>query len=147
MAFQINCERERIHHGAAAALADIRRQSMRSVTDNSDASGGPAFELDKFESVVAALHTDAIDQRLQRREPALPIVLAHRHCLGDFVRVEHGERDVDVVFAAWGVKDPPRARPILDGLAVAANALRRGSVHQQARAAVDQIFTFREQSE
>ena len=39
---QINCERQRIHHRAAAALPDIRRQRVRGVADYRDFTGGPA---------------------------------------------------------------------------------------------------------
>ena len=81
LALEINRERQRVHHGAAAALADIRRQRVRGVADDGDAAGRPALELDQIEAVVAALVADAVDQRFEMRKGALPFVLAHRHRL------------------------------------------------------------------
>ena len=73
LALEIDRERQRIHHGAAAALPDIRRQRVRGVADHRDRAGRPALELDQIEPVVAALRRrcgrsalrDAGNQRFQ----------------------------------------------------------------------------------
>ena len=116
LAVEIDRKRQRIHHGATAALPDIRRQGMRGIADNRDPAGRPAFELDQIETVVTALLADAVDQAFEMRERALPIVLAHRHRFGGLVAVEHGQRDIDVGLAARRVEHAARARPIFDGL-------------------------------
>ena len=72
LAVEIDRQRQRVHHGAAAALPDVRRQRMRGVADHRDLARRPALEPDVFEAVVAALVADAVDQRLEMRKPALP---------------------------------------------------------------------------
>ena len=86
-------------------------------------AGRPAFELDQLEAVIPALRADAVDQGFERRKPALPIVLAHRHGFGDFIGVKRGQGDIDVALAARRVENSPRARPIFDRLE---GAIRRG---------------------
>ena len=112
---EIDRERQRVHHGASAALADVRRQRMGGVADHRHLSGRPAAELDQVEAIVAALVADAFDQRCEMGKPALPGVLAHRRRLGERVAVEHRERDIDVGLAAGRVEHAPAPRPVFDG--------------------------------
>ena len=72
LAVEMHGERQRVHHGAAAALPDVRRQRVRRVADHRDLALRPALEADQLEAVVAALHAEPVDQRREMREPALP---------------------------------------------------------------------------
>ena len=62
-AIEINRERERVHHGAAGALADVRRQRMGRIADHRDLAGRPALELYHLEPVVSPLRPDPCDER------------------------------------------------------------------------------------
>ena len=72
LAVEIDRQRQRVHHRAAAALPDVRRQRMRGVADHRDLARRPALEPDVFEAVVAAFVAEPLDQRVEMREPALP---------------------------------------------------------------------------
>ena len=72
LAVEIDRHRQRVHHRAAAALPDVRRQRMRGVADHRDPARRPALELDVFEAVVAASSPSRSISGVEMREPALP---------------------------------------------------------------------------
>ena len=114
LAVEIDRKRQRVHHGAAAALPDVRRDRVRGVADHRDLARRPALELDVFEAVVAARRADAADQRFEMRKPALPGLAVDRDFLRRLVAVEHGQRDIDLGLAARRVEHAPAAGPVFD---------------------------------
>jgi len=111
-----------IHSGAAseyasAALPDIRRQRVRGVPDHRNPSRRPSLQLDQFEAIVASVVAEPIDQLRQVRKGRFPFRLAQRHGFRDFVRVQHRQRHIDLVLAAWRVEDAAASRPVFDRLA------------------------------
>src|SRR6266545_3580469 len=85
IALEIDRKRQRVHHGTAGALSDVRRQRVRGVADDRYPSCRPAAELDQIETIVAALLAEAVDQRLEVGKPRRPRILSHWRCLGDLV--------------------------------------------------------------
>ena len=148
-ALEIDRKRQRVHHGASAALSDVRRQRVRGVPDDRHPPRRPAAELDQIEAIVTALLADAVDQRLEVGKPRLPRIFSDRRRLGDLVAVEHRERDIDVALAAGRIEHAPGAGPIFDGGGAVrrcqALLLRLGD--QQARRAIDQVFALSQQAD
>src|SRR6266516_7442373 len=91
IALKIDRKRQRVHHGAAGALSDVRRQRVRGVADDRHPSRRPAPQLDQIEAIVATLLAEAVDQRLEMGKPCLPRILPHRRGLGDLVAIRSEE--------------------------------------------------------
>ena len=141
IALKIDRKRQRVHHGAAGALSDVRRQRVRGVADDRHSSGRPAAQLDEIEAVVAALRAETVDQRRKVGKPGFPRILSHRRRFGHFVTIEHRERNIDVRLAAGRIEHAPGARPIFNGCdPVRRHALLVRLCDKQTRGAVDEIL-------
>ena len=75
-AIEINRKRERIHHAATRALADIGRLGVCRISQNCDAPDRPALELDQLERVIAAVRAEPIDQIGEMRERPIDSILS-----------------------------------------------------------------------
>src|SRR5581483_10062871 len=54
-------ERKPVHHGAAPALPEIRRQRVRGIADDGDTARRPALQLDQLETIIAPVIAEPVD--------------------------------------------------------------------------------------
>src|SRR5262249_31073139 len=130
-------EREPIHQCASTTLPNVRWQRVRRVADNCDAARRPSLEFYELEAIIATAGPKPIEQICQVRERGFPRRFPQRRRLCYFVAVQHRQRDIDLILAAWGKENASAAGPIFNRLA----GLRRspfvlGLVDQQADGAV-----------
>ena len=105
-------EGQGVHHGAAAALSQVGGQGIRRIADNGDPAHRPPFKLDELERVPSPLIADSPDQAFQVGEGPLPRVLSYGNGLRFLVVVQHGQRQIEVLVAAWCIEDAAGPRPI-----------------------------------